>query len=542
MQINVDDRTFSFDVAPIQDAGYANLYGHDVTGMKRVQAEETQAAVRTTAERTAVDTVNAMGEGVALCDTDGQIRNVNPAFASLTDYEGTDLVGRNIMGLLPDVFDELEHEVQETITRIQLKSSARDPADALSITTSRGVRKWVIPTLTTIHGPQREAVGIVLTLRDISALIKAQTELKESARQYRELVENANSIIMRITPDRRVTFFNEYAQGFFGYSTEEMLGKSIVGTLLPRTDSEGHDLQKMTEELAAHPEMHGAEDTEALCKDGRRVWVHWSNRAIRDEQGRVKEVLCVGTDITERKRLAREAEAYRRRLRALADRLTATEEQERRRVATQIHDTVIQTLSLSNIRLGGVLAAVEKAGMSDQRKRVEGVRQLLDQGTQECRGLMEELVPSLLYEVGLHAALREFAQKQSRSDGTHITVEGEDNVGPMDDAQRGLLFQCARELIMNALKHAGQSEIRVFVSSTDEHIQLQVQDTGRGFDPAELDGKKHDEQGGFGLFNIRERVEGLGGRLEIESALGKGTTARVIIPVGTGQQSAVIGQ
>ncbi len=350
--------------------------------------------------------------------------------------------------------------------------------------------------------------------------------------QYRELVENANTILLCITPACRITFLNRYAQQFFGYSAGELLGKSVVGTILPTTDSEGRDLGRIAEDTAARLGRHGAVDTEARCNGGRRVWVHWSNRAMVDRQGQVKEVICVGTDITERKRLEREADAYRGRLRALADRLAATEERQRRRVAAQIHDTVIQSLSLSNIRLGSVVAALEGAGMADPRKKVEGVRELLDQGIRECRGLMEDLVPSLLYEVGLLSALQAFAQRQSRIADTRIAVEVEQgDPDSVDDALRGLLFQCARELTANALKHAGRCGIGLLLSATDGHIQLQVRDTGRGFDPAALDDRPHDQQGGFGLFSIRERIEGLGGRLEIDSAPGRGTTARVIVPV-----------
>ena len=182
------------------------------------------------------------------------------------------------------------------------------------------------------------------------------------------------------------------------------------------------------------------------------------------------------------------------------------------------------------------MAAVEEAGLTKQRETVAGIRQLLNQGTRECRGLMDALVPSLLYEVGLHAALRDFAKKQSKTMGITIHLDGDGAREPIDDALRGLLFQCARELIMNAQKYAGPCEIRVSVSFDDHHVRLRVRDNGRGFDPVELgDAKRDHAEGGFGLFNIRERVESSGGRLEIESTPGKGTTATVVVPVGTGQ-------
>ena len=93
-----------------------------------------------------------------------------------------------------------------------------------------------------------------------------------------------------------------------------------------------------------------------------------------------------------------------------------------------------------------------------------------------------------------------------------------------------VLFQSVRELIMNALKHAGPCEIRVAVSSDDRELTIRVADNGKGFDPATTDARS-DHQGGFGLFNIRQRIEGLGGRIEIASAPGQGTTATINIPI-----------
>jgi signal transduction histidine kinase len=111
-----------------------------------------------------------------------------------------------------------------------------------------------------------------------------------------------------------------------------------------------------------------------------------------------------------------------------------------------------------------------------------------------------------------------------------MIVEDDGQEKPMSHPLRGLLFESVRELVMNALKHAGKCEIRVTVRRIGHTLAIRVADTGSGFDTAsaELTPKRH---GGFGLFNIRQRVEGLGGRVDIESAPGKGTTATISVPV-----------
>ncbi len=144
-------------------------------------------------------------------------------------------------------------------------------------------------------------------LRDLNAhleqLVEGRAEaLREGERKYRELVQSANSIIMRRDTDGRLTFINQYALEFFGYTEEEIIGRNVVGTIVPPTDSLGQDLGAMIRSIGEQPELYAANQNENMRRNGERVWIAWTNRAIRDEQGRTVEILSVGNDITERKR------------------------------------------------------------------------------------------------------------------------------------------------------------------------------------------------------------------------------------------------
>lgn len=234
----------------------------------------------------------------------------------------------------------------------------------------------------------------------------------------------------------------------------------------------------------------------------------------------------------ENQRLKSRAQHYQDRLRRLADRLTHLEEEERHRIATHIHDTIVQTLALSNVRLGGIRSRIaEQKELNDLCKKVDGVRALLDEGIRECRNLMGELVPSLLYDLGLAAALRELAERHRQLDGNHIEVVETCEMPPLDRRFLSLLFQFTRELINNALKHAGSCTIKVTLDKQDNALIICVQDNGRGFDPDSLEELHSDEEAnhGFGLFNIQERLEALKGRFDIQSAPGQGTTGTITL-------------
>jgi PAS domain S-box-containing protein len=124
---------------------------------------------------------------------------------------------------------------------------------------------------------------------------------RESEKKYRELVQNANSAIIRWRRDGTITFFNEYAQACFGYGTDEVIGKH-VNIIVPETESTGKDLTTLALDIADHPERYVNNVNENLCRDGRRVWMVWTNKPVFGQDGHVSEILAVGTDITQQKR------------------------------------------------------------------------------------------------------------------------------------------------------------------------------------------------------------------------------------------------
>ncbi len=157
-----------------------------------------------------------------------------------------------------------------------------------------------------VKDTEGKIISIICVHTDISERKRAEEKLLKSEEKYRELVESANSIILRMDNSCRVTFINEFAQSFFGYSEEEMLGAHAVGTIVPPVESTGRDLRAMMADLVLDPDRYAYNINENMRRGGERAWIAWGNKPIRYEKGRVVEILCVGQDITERK-LAEEA-------------------------------------------------------------------------------------------------------------------------------------------------------------------------------------------------------------------------------------------
>jgi len=163
----------------------------------------------------------------------------------------------------------------------------------------------------------------LVLVNDITERKRAEQALLESELKYRELVENANSIILRWTPAGVITFINEFGLKFFGYSEEELLGQQVVGTIVPPTASEGSNLLPLREAISLHPEEFEHKVNLNMRRGGERVWVSWTNKAVFDDWGRVVEVFSVGADITERKRAEEELERHRERLEEMVSERTA---------------------------------------------------------------------------------------------------------------------------------------------------------------------------------------------------------------------------
>jgi PAS domain S-box-containing protein len=125
---------------------------------------------------------------------------------------------------------------------------------------------------------------------------KESWALKASEERYRHIVENANSIILVMDTKGNITFLNEFAQRFFGYYKNELIGKNVIGTIVSERDLSGKDLALMIQDIVKNPERHSVNENENIRHNGERVRILWTNKAIIDDNGKIKEILCIGNE------------------------------------------------------------------------------------------------------------------------------------------------------------------------------------------------------------------------------------------------------
>jgi signal transduction histidine kinase len=223
--------------------------------------------------------------------------------------------------------------------------------------------------------------------------------------------------------------------------------------------------------------------------------------------------------------LAGELERSRHELRNLVSELVMAEERERKRIAGVLHDEIAQTLAAARMRLDLLQGAV-----SDQRdtQTLQEVKAFLLQSIQETRALMSDIGNPLLFDMGLKAACESLAERLMRRHPVRILCDIRDAFKNLDPDVKTILYQVVRELLTNVVKHSRARNAHVLIDLEDGHFQVRVTDDGVGFDPRAL-GSPTDE-GGFGLYSIRERLLAIDGSLGILSSPETGTVVTATVP------------
>jgi PAS domain S-box-containing protein len=409
---------------------------------------------------------------------------------------------------------------------------------------------------------------VQVIVRDVTERRQIEDALLASEREYRELVMLANSIILRWTPDGRITFLNEFGQRFFGFNKEEILGKHVLETIVPSSETTGRDLKPLMEAICADPKSFERNTNENVKRNGEKVWIDWTNRVVLDAQGTIREILSIGSDITERKQ-AQEAlvryrdhleEQVRERTHELASAKERAESADRLKsafLATMSHE--LRTPLNSIIGFSGVLLQGLAGPLNEEQfKQLSMVCKSADHLLALINDVLDlskieaGQMPLFMEQFDLRASILSVvgaASPLAKKKGLPLTVEIADNVSTVVSDQRRI-EQVLLNLLSNGIKFTENGCIRVEVTIQGNHLSVCVTDTGIGikeqdvrslFKPfTQLDAgisRKH-EGTGLGLSICKKLIELLGGTMSVESEWGKGSKFGFDVPVEGGQSES----
>ena len=463
--------------------------------------------------------------GTVFLDRDLRIKWFSPAIKDLLSVLSTD-IDRPIQDFSPKFHDpQLLGDLEQVLRTLA-------PAMA-EVYTSNG--QWYLRRVTPYRTSNDQVQGVVITFSEITAIKRAQ----EQERRLATVVRDSNDAILLADLSGQVLSLNRAAEEMYGWRQEEAVGRKIC-EFAPAEKRD--ETAKVVERLVRDTTIRSFE-TQRQTREGKVLTVWVTVSLLYDEQGKAYAFATTERDVTEIRQAQQRlrefnqvleqrvvertalAEERARQLQAMALELVRADEQKHRQLAQVLHDDLQQILAGARFTLRRMQG---ETSQETKNAVTADVDRLLGEALQCTQSLTHELSPPILREAGLLPALDWIVRWSLDKHGLRIDVQADPQAEPASEEVRYLLFSACREMLFNIVKHAGVDQARIELRRQEDAIELTVADEGQGCDPRTVDQARG--KGGFGLMSIRQRVESLGGQLQIDSAPGQGCRVSVSLP------------
>jgi len=380
---------------------------------------------------------------------------------------------------------------------------------------------WVSDRATPVPSSDGARMLFQGVMLDVTAQKQAEMAERESERRFRDLLETVQLAAVITDIHGTITFCNDHLIALSGYSREEVVGRRWLDVFAPGEGSRPYfeDLER------GHVTPHDV--ATMRTRSGEVRTISWSSTPLRDAAGRVVSAASIGEDVTERLRAEQALRESEERRRHVMAEMLRTAEEERTRIATELHDDTVQVMAATLISLDRLVKAIERGDGDNATAAITTARTTLAAAVERTRRLMFELRPPLLESQGLDPALRYLAETAAREAGFEVSAAI--SVGRYPEAVETLTYRTAQEAISNARKHARAGSLRLTLAEQDGHLRGEVADDGCGFDVRQVI-ERRSKRMHMGLDTMIERVRMAGGEIAVESSSSTGTTVTFRIP------------
>jgi PAS domain S-box-containing protein len=414
------------------------------------------------------------------------------------------------------------HDRERTMMEFEKLAQGSSLATEYRWQTHSGEYRWFRDEAVLIRrsdGTPQEIIGLWTD-------VTARRQVDEVIRKQADIINQIQETVISINLDGYVMSWNTGAEKLLGYSVEEALGKHI-SFIYPAEDREF-----LEREVIAPVKAKGTHQIEVRrrTKSGALRFAQLSLTLLRNDTDAPIGIIGYSMDITDRKRVQEALLNSRNQLAALAVRLESVREEERTRIALEVHDVLGQALTGLKLDVAWVRKRISESIEPAQRAavltRLVSALKLLDSTIQSVRDIATTLRPGVLDELGLEAAV----EWQAREFQHRTGISCETTIWPhklvLGPEQSTALFRILQEVLTNVARHAQATKVHIRLDQSGEHVSLQVEDNGRGITGVEQSGPK-----AFGLLGMRLRAQQQGGAFDIQGTSGTGTTVTVQIPL-----------
>lgn len=546
---------------PLEGYGVIIAYG-DITERKR--AEE---ALRVSEEKYR-NLFETMAEGVFYQNAEGDVLFANLAAERILGVALEEILTRTSKDHCQNAIceDGSDFPDQDHPSMVALRTGRETLGVTMGVwNPRRSERMWIkVHAIPQIRPGETRPYGVFTTFDDITERMQAQSRLVELSARYQTLFEDSPIALWEEDfSEVKHRIENLRASGVGAFRTylethPEEVQACVSAIRVQNLNQAAVDLHKASskQELLSTPHSLLVEETypvfveeliaiaegrtaidqvgplQTLAGDTIRTLIRWA--VPPGHETTLSRVFVAAVDVTERVLAERKLIEHQARLRSLAAELASTEEQERRRLAANLHDDIGQLLVLIKIKLG----ELKGLPLSDEAQAlVEDARETAVRVIEKVRTITAELFPAVLYQFGLSAALEVLAEEIGHETGLPVAFHEDEAPKPLSLETSTLLYRSAREALFNVVKHARAHRAQVSVRRVGDDIEVLVEDDGTGFNFAEAQ-SWIEKANGLGLFIVEERLRYAGGQLTVDSAPGRGSRVTLRVPI---EQSGAAG-
>lgn len=455
--------------------------------------------------------LHAINDGVIIIDENGIIQWVNRFLTDLFGYSKYELLHQQLEILLPLNLRKKHNEY-----RLKYLQNPTERAMSRNIE-FEGLRKdgtsvWVNIALSFYHEKGRHfSIAIV---SDKTEKRSIEFHAKMHAQRAQLFFDLAKAFFLELDKNGFVIAINNEGCKILECQEELIIGKNWFDTFIdPKNDPKlKRDFQKLISSAIPQTEYI---NTRIITKSGHFKTIRWHNYLLTDTNGNGTGAICSGVDITPVEELKK----------AQTEAVLFGAENERKRVAVELHDGIVQMLTAISMNLKSIENSIPLLPEDDQNAYTEALKLTMD-SISDTRAISHDLMPTALVRDGLVAALNDLAERTTKYHGILVTLNS-DNIGDgLSELHRLNIYRVLQELIQNTVKHAEATIIKIILRLKAEKIYIKYQDDGRGFD----DSIGNIQRNGFGLKNIITRIGYMNGQIKIISSVKSGTKVIAIIP------------
>ncbi len=471
--------------------------------------------------------VDSSDDAIISKSLDGVITSWNKSAVRLFGYSAEEAIGRRVTLIIPPERLDEETEILEKLRR----GERFDHFETVRMRKD-GTKFDVSLTISPVKDSLGRVIGASKVARDISERKSKEQALAEKTRL---LDLSYDAILVRDAADR-ITFWNKGAAELYGYTHDEAIGRvshELLATEFPEP------LERISEKLLVENRWNG----ELIHRRKDRSLVVVLSRWVldRDEQGNPRGVLETNNDITEQRLTAEALRSSEERLQTLTveledkvrtrteelrelwNRLVLTQEMERRSLARELHDSLGQYLAALNMVLDSA------RDESPNGQRLNEAAEIARTCIKEVRTISHLLHPPLLEETGIASAAAWYIEGFATRSGIHVEADIDRSLGRLPTHVELVLFRVLQESLTNVHRHSGTKTVAIRICADAQDVRLEIKDEGRGIAAG--------ARPGVGIQGMRERVENLGGELQVESN-GGGTRVRAVLPLVPSPEAA----